>query len=61
MTVRHQGGGHNVNIIIDPKRTKDNIPAKVASMIPTVLPVSLYLTTLMVKNASILAPNGLSW
>lgn len=33
MTVRHQGGGHKRQYrIIDFKRTKDNIPAKVASI-----------------------------
>ena len=33
MTVRHQGGGHKRQYrIIDFKRTKDNIPAKVASV-----------------------------
>ena len=33
MTVRHQGGGHKRQYrIIDFKRTKDNIPAKVATI-----------------------------
>lgn len=33
MTVRHQGGGHKRRYrLIDFKRTKDNIPATVASI-----------------------------
>ena len=62
MTVRHQGGGHKRQYrIIDFKRTKDNIPAKVATIEydPNRSSRIALLTYADGEKRYILAPNGL--